>query len=76
MDLLHDNLILYPVVWKDAPAEEAVPYIIKYTKSGNNQTLYGFPEKSKLYQFLELEEKNGIKPVTKPKSGKFFSLPK
>lgn len=74
--LVANGIITFPINYKEASDDESAPYIVKYKKVGNkvvSSTLYGFPHKNKLYNFLELnDEQIESEPVKKHK--KLFKI--
>ena len=74
--LINQGLIKFNINYINANANESVPYIIKYCDNKKPQKLIGFPERKKLYKFLEIKEINEseIYPETTKKHRKIFTI--
>lgn len=62
------------IKYLDADINESVPYIIKYPADSQPQKLIGFPEREKLYRFLEINDERAkeLYPTAVKKNRKLF----
>lgn len=75
--LVDNNLLTCDIKYLDANPNESVPYIVKYSANSQPQTLYGLPEREKLYRFLEINNPHStsaIYPDATRKNKKVFKV--